>query len=117
MIGSTHGEDEDMIACHGTLKEIIKLQYHGERSVVLFRCDWSKWEEKAALKNERSCKSIDERSLLTKDNTLILATQAKKVFYLPNAKNGKECCSDNGGDFHVDEDGDGGKMDIHSEQK
>jgi hypothetical protein len=52
MIGSTHGEDEDMIACHGTLKEIIKLQYHGERSVVLFRCDWSKCEEKTALKNE-----------------------------------------------------------------
>jgi hypothetical protein len=36
MIASTYGEDEDLIACHGTLKEIIMLQYHGDRSVVLF---------------------------------------------------------------------------------
>jgi hypothetical protein len=40
MIASTYGEDEDLIACHGTLKEIIMLQYHGDRSVVLFRCAW-----------------------------------------------------------------------------
>ena len=50
MITSTHGGYEDVNACYGTLKEIIKLQYHGERSVVLFICEWIKLEEKNALK-------------------------------------------------------------------
>ena len=63
MVASIHGEDEDLIACHGTLKEIIKLQYHGDRSVVLFRCDWFKPEEKNALKNDGSLKSVDRRTL------------------------------------------------------
>ena len=89
MVASIHGEDEDLIACHGTLKDIIKLQYHGDRSVVLFRCDWFKLEEKNALKNNGSSKRTNARSLWTEDDTLILATQAKKVYYLEDADNGE----------------------------
>ena len=86
LIATTHGEEEELIACHGNLKEIIKLQYHCDRSVVPFRCDWFKLEEKNVVKKDGSLKSVDTRTLWTQDDTLLLATHAKKVFYFPHVK-------------------------------
>ena len=105
MIASTYGEDEDLIACHGTLKEIIMLQYHGDRSVVLFRCAWFTPEEKTALKNDRSSKNTPARSRWTKDDTLVLAMHAKKVFPFSGTTNG-EYYNDNCsyGEMNVDSD-------------
>jgi hypothetical protein len=75
----------------GTLIEIIQLEYGcDERSVVLFKCDWFKLDGKRTeLKDDGLFKSINFESLWYKDDSLILATQARKVFYLPDTRLGK----------------------------
>jgi len=83
--GSHNGQFIDFF---GTLKEIIQLDYNcEERSVVLFKCDWFKLDgKKNELKFDGFYKSINVGSLWYKDDSLILATQARKVFYLPDTK-------------------------------
>uniref|UniRef100_J3LNX2 DUF4218 domain-containing protein n=1 Tax=Oryza brachyantha TaxID=4533 RepID=J3LNX2_ORYBR len=68
----------------GTLKEIIELEYNSEeRTVVLFKCDWFKLDGRnTQLQYDGFFKSINVGSLWYKDDSLILATQARKVFYL-----------------------------------
>jgi hypothetical protein len=87
--GSHNGQ---MIDFYGTLKEIIKLNYTGEgeeRSVVLFKCDWYKLDGKISrLQNDGYFKSINVGSLCCKDDSLIFATQARRIFYLPDTKMG-----------------------------
>lgn len=80
-----------VIDFYGTLKEIIQLDYNlDDRSVVLFKCDWFKLDGKnTGLRNDRFFKSINVGSLWYKDDSLILATRATKVFYLPDMKYGK----------------------------
>jgi hypothetical protein len=76
---------------YGILKEIIRLEYNGnERSVVLFKCDWFKLDgKKTELKDDGYFKSINSTSLSNKKDSLILVTQARKVFYIPDTMNGK----------------------------
>jgi hypothetical protein len=76
---------------YGILKEIIRLEYNGnERSVILFKCDWFKLDgKKTELKNDGYFKSINTTSLWYKKDSLILATQARKVFYIPDTMNEK----------------------------
>ena len=74
----------------GTLKEIIQLEYNSdERTVVLFKCEWFKLDgRRTELNYDGFFKSINVGSLWYKDDSLILATQAMKVFYLPDTKLG-----------------------------
>jgi hypothetical protein len=66
----------------GTLKEIIQLDYN-ERSAVLFKCDWFKLDGKRAeLKDDGFFRSINVGSLWYKTDFYILATEARKIFYL-----------------------------------
>ena len=76
---------------YGVLKEIIQLEYNGdERSVVLFKCDWFKLDGKrTAIKNDGFYTSINIQNLWYKNDSLILATQARKVFYIPDTKHGE----------------------------
>lgn len=79
-----------LIDFFGTLKEIIQLDYNCDRSVVLFKCDWFKLDGKRTeLKDDGFFKTINVGSLWYKDDSLILATQARKVFYLPDTSLGK----------------------------
>lgn len=73
------------------MKEIIQLEYNSdERIVVLLKCDWFKLNGKRIeLKYDGFFKSINIGSLWYKDDSLILATQTRKVFYLPNTKLGE----------------------------
>jgi hypothetical protein len=45
--------------------------------------------KKTELKDDGYFKSINNTSLWYKKDSLILATQAKKVFYIPDTMNGK----------------------------
>lgn len=76
---------------YGVLKEIIQLEYNGdERSVVLFKCDWFKLEGKRTrMKNDGYFTSINIQNMWYKNDSLILATQARKVFYIPDTKYGE----------------------------
>jgi hypothetical protein len=73
----------------GTLKEIIQLDYN-KRSIVLFKCNWFKLDGKRTeLKDDGFFKSIIVGSLWIKNYCCILATQARKVFYLTDTRFGK----------------------------
>ncbi|WVZ53126.1 hypothetical protein U9M48_004112 [Paspalum notatum var. saurae] len=91
-MGTHNNKDIDF---YGTLKEIIELQYNNKedgtpRSVVLFRCDWYKLDGKRiALKDDGFFKSVNTGSLWYNNDSFILATQARQVFYLPDTKFGK----------------------------
>ena len=89
--GSHNGEDIDF---YGQLKEVIELQYNSDtnsqRTVVLFKCDWfDTCSKKSRMKNDGYFKSISHGSYWYKDDALILATQATKVFYLDDNKHGE----------------------------
>jgi hypothetical protein len=56
----------------------------------LFKCDWFKLDgKKTEVQYDGFFKSINVGSQWYKDDSLILATQARKVFYLPDTKLGK----------------------------
>ena len=84
MVQGTH--NNEVTDFYGTLKEIIQLEYNSDdRSMVLFKCDWFKLDGKQTkLKNDGFFKSLNVGSLWYKDDFLILATKARKVFYLPD---------------------------------
>ena len=86
MTQGTH--NGQFIDFYGTLKEIIEIEYNSkERTIVLFKCDWFKLDGKnTELQYDGFFKSINVGSLWYKDDSLILATQARKVFYLPDTK-------------------------------
>ena len=89
--GSHNGEDIDF---YGQLKEVIELQYNSDtnsqRTVMLFKCDWFEtYSKKSSMKNDGYFKSISHGSYWYKDDALILATQATKVFYLDDNKHGE----------------------------
>jgi hypothetical protein len=72
------------------LKEIIQLDYN-ERYVVLFKCDWFKLDGKRTeLKDDGFFRSINVGSLWYKNDCYIFATQARKVFCLPDTRFGKK---------------------------
>jgi hypothetical protein len=72
------------------LKEIVQLEYSDERTIVLFKCDWFKLDGRRTEPNyDGFFKSINVGSLCYKDDSLVLATQAAKVFYLPDTKLGE----------------------------
>jgi hypothetical protein len=86
--GSHDGQDIDF---YGSLKEIVELRYNAvsghDMTVVLFRCDWfDTHQKKSRMKEDRFFKSINHGSLWYKDDPFILATQARKVFYLLDTK-------------------------------
>jgi hypothetical protein len=83
--------NNELIDFFGTLKEIVQLEYpEDDRSVVLFKCDWYKLDgKKTELQYDGFFKSINIQSLWYKNDCFILATQARKIFYLPDTKLGK----------------------------
>jgi hypothetical protein len=57
---------------------------------VLFKCDWFKLDGKRReLKNDGYFTSINIQNLWYKNDSFILATQARKVFYVPDTKYGE----------------------------
>ena len=86
--GAHNGQPIDFF---GTLKEIIQIEYlEDDRSAVLFKCDWFKLDgKKNGLRDDGFFKSINIGSLWYKNDRFILATQARKVFYLPDTKWGE----------------------------
>ena len=77
MAEGTHGNHD--IDFYGSLKEIIELRYNadsgGNRTVVLFRCDWFDTHgKKFRMKEDGFFKSINHDSLWYKDDPFILAT-------------------------------------------
>ena len=90
--GSHNDQDIDF---YGVLKEVIELQYNSNlqarRTVVLFRCDWFNQEGKTrGLRDDGHFKTIHISSYWYKTDPFILASQAKKIFYLQDTSFGKD---------------------------
>lgn len=79
--GAVNPKNTEQSDYFGTLKEIISLQYHDNRSVVLFKGEWFR-QGKDRIRNDGYFKSINVGRLAKTNDDYILATQAKKVFYL-----------------------------------
>ena len=83
---------------YGVLKEIKEMTYISiekhKRTVVLFGCDWYCLEGGRGMskleKYDKLFRSINISSLWYEDDKYILATQAQKVFYVPDTLDGKE---------------------------
>jgi hypothetical protein len=79
---------------YGQVKEIVQLTYNSNlesiRTVVLFRCDWFSQDGKArAIKDDGHFRSINIERFWYKSDPFILATQAKKVFYVQDTQFGE----------------------------
>ena len=95
VMSPSHHEGEPL-DFYGVLREVIKLVYPGhDRTVVLLRCDWYNQDGKSGgksegISNDGHYKSINITSLWYKDDPFILATQARKIFYMEDTRLGKE---------------------------
>ena len=75
------------------MKEVLELTYmknkYGDRSVVLFHCDWFDLEGRLTkMKDDGYFKSVNTSKLWYKNAPFILANQAKTCFYLDDTKLG-----------------------------
>ena len=75
------------IEYYGQLREIIELDYNSNleftRKVVLFRCDWFSQDGKARVtKNDGHFRSINVERNWYQSDPFILASQARKIFYV-----------------------------------
>ena len=78
-----------LIEFYGQLKEIVELSYNSNlesiRTVVLFRCEWFSQDGKGrAVRDDGLFRSINVERFWYKSDPFILATQSKKVFYVPD---------------------------------
>lgn len=62
---------------YGSIEEIIELSYHGQFSVVLFRCVWYHSEI-----DEDNLTLVNKNRIICKGEPFILASQAHQVFYV-----------------------------------
>ncbi|XP_060961844.1 uncharacterized protein LOC133032042 [Cannabis sativa] len=75
---------------YGTLTEVLKLTFTGVYSVTLFKCKWyntNPRRKKTIV--EKLITSINVSGVWYKDDSCILASQAKQVFYLDDLLRGK----------------------------
>ena len=74
---------------YGVLREVIQLMYNSSvqshRTVVVLRCDWYNLDgttKSADIDDDRHYRSVNIKSFWYKDDPFILATQARKIFFI-----------------------------------
>ena len=82
---------------YGVLRDVVQLMYNSSvqrhKTVVLLRCDWYNLAanmKSAGIDDDRHFKAINIRSLWYEGEPFILATQARKIFYLQDTSLGKD---------------------------
>ena len=88
-----YGNEHEETEYYGVVKEVLELTYmknkYGDRSVVLFRCDWFDLEGRLTkMKDDGYFKSVNTSKLWYKNAPFILASQAKTCFYVDDTKLG-----------------------------
>lgn len=63
---------------YGSIQDIIEISYHGQFSVVLFKCVWFHSE------NDEELIMVNMNRTIFKDEPFILASQAHQVFFVEN---------------------------------
>ena len=75
------------IPYYGVLTEVVELHYLGGNRVVLFKCDW--WDfintGRGIKRDEYGYIYVNFTRTLSTDEPFVLASQAKKIFYVKNA--------------------------------
>ena len=86
-VWSIHQNEE--INFYGAILEILKFHYIKDCRAIMFKCKWFQTEPKnRRMQHDYNIMSINISSQWYKDEPFILASQAKKVFYLDDLKNG-----------------------------
>ena len=74
---------------YGVLREVIQMMYNSSvqshRTMVLLCCDWYNLDgttKSAGIDDDEHFRSVNIKSFWYKDDHFILATQARKIFYL-----------------------------------
>lgn len=75
---------DDMLDYYGVLTDIIELDYHNGRKVLLFEGNWidSRTYSRGLKKDEFGFILVNFNYLLPPSDTFIFATQAQQVFYV-----------------------------------
>ncbi|KAL6142215.1 hypothetical protein ACLB2K_060498 [Fragaria x ananassa] len=75
---------DDMLEYYGALNDIIELDYHNGRKVLLFEGNWidSRTDSQGLKKDEFGFILVNFNYLLPPSDTFIFATQAQQVFYV-----------------------------------
>ncbi|KAL6185237.1 hypothetical protein ACLB2K_041371 [Fragaria x ananassa] len=79
-----HQPRDDMLDYYGVLTDIIKLDYHNGRKVLLFEGNWidSRTDSRGLKNDEFGFISVNFKHLLPPSDTFIFATHAQQVFYV-----------------------------------
>ena len=74
---------------YGVILEVMEVVYIRGRKVLVFRCQWFKsMPNSNSIFDQYNMTSINIKSSWYEDQSYILATQARQVFYLPNLQRG-----------------------------
>ena len=74
---------------YGVIIEVMEVVYIRGRKVLVFRCQWFKsMPNSNSIFDQYNMTSINIKSSWYEDQSYILATQARQVFYLPNLQRG-----------------------------
>ena len=86
-VRSMHQNEE--INFYGAILEILEFHYIEGCRAIMFKCKWFEIESKnRRMQHDYNILSINISSQWYKDEPFILASQAEKVFYLDDLKNG-----------------------------
>jgi hypothetical protein len=75
---------------YGVLRKIICLDFHGQKEVMLFQCDWfdvpaaSTSKSRGYTKDRFGVIELDISRFRYSDEPYILSTQAEQVCYMDN---------------------------------
>ncbi|KAL5579995.1 hypothetical protein UlMin_012437 [Ulmus minor] len=74
---------------YGVILEVMEVVYIRGRKVLVFRCQWFELMPNSnSIFDQYNMTSINIKSSWYEDQSYILATQARQVFYLPNLERG-----------------------------
>jgi len=65
------------VAYYGSVEEIIEIYYHGNCSIVLFKCSW--FHNKI---DEYGFTQVNFNKPMGREEPFILSSQARQVFYV-----------------------------------
>ncbi|WMV24680.1 hypothetical protein MTR67_018065 [Solanum verrucosum] len=81
--------ENEVIDFYGIIVDILELEYVEENRVLLFKCKWFDLRKKTGMRKDNNFTSICVKRLWYEQDSFVLATEAKQVFYIDDPKLGE----------------------------
>jgi len=81
--------ENEVIDFYGIIVDILELEYVEENRVLLFKCKWFDLRKKTGMRKDNNFTSICVKRFWYEQDSFVLATQAKQVFYIDDPKLGE----------------------------